>query len=230
MEQTKPRAVVLLSGGLDSTTTLAMARAEGRECYCLTVRYGQRHEHELAAAQRVAKQLAATKHMVLDVDLRPIGGSALTADIEVPKDQEDEGTDHIPITYVPARNTLLLSLALGWAEVVEATEIWLGVSAVDYSGYPDCRPAFIDAFQQVANQATRAAVEGGTPIQIRAPLIHLSKAETVRRGLALGVDYAMTHTCYDPAPSGESCGRCDACRLRQQAFAELNLTDPVPYQ
>jgi 7-cyano-7-deazaguanine synthase len=226
------RAVVLLSGGLDSTTTLAMAGAEGRECCCLTVRYGQRHQHELEAARRVAKALGAAEHLVLAVDLSRIGGSALVSpDIDVPKDRSDSTeSGAIPITYVPARNTVMLSLALGWAEVLGAREIWLGVSAVDYSGYPDCRPEFIDAFQKLADLATRAAVEQGESIRIRAPLIDLTKAETIRRGLALGVDYGMTHTCYDPAPDGASCGRCDACRLRLKAFAEAGLTDPVRYQ
>lgn len=225
------RAVVLLSGGLDSSTTLALARAEGRECRCLTVRYGQRHEHELEAARRVADLLGAVQHLVIDVDMSPIGGSALTsAKLEVPKDRDvDAENDEIPVTYVPARNTVLLSLALGWAEVLEAREIWLGVSSVDYSGYPDCRPEFIEAFQSLAAVATRDAVERGEPIRIRAPLLRLTKADTIRRGLELGVDYGATHTCYDPATDGKSCGRCDACVLRLKAFDEVGVDDPLSY-
>jgi 7-cyano-7-deazaguanine synthase len=221
------RAVVLLSGGLDSSTALAMARAAGRECHCLTVRYGQRHGHELEAARRVAAHLGAAGHLVVGVDLAAIGGSALTADIGVPKDRPEAA--EIPITYVPARNTVLLSVALGWAEVLPAREIWLGVSAVDYSGYPDCRPEFVRAFQALADVATRAAVERGERIVVRAPLLAMSKAETIRRGLELGLDYGLTHTCYDPAPDGAACGRCDACRLRLRAFAELGLRDPARY-
>ena len=228
-EPTRDRAVVLLSGGLDSTTTLALARAEGRSCHCLTARYGQRHGHELEAARRVAKQLGAAEHLILDVDLGRIGGSALTAAIDVPKDQQVPGGP-IPITYVPARNTILLSLALGWAEVLGAREIWIGVSAVDSSGYPDCRPEFIAAFQSLAAVATRAAVERGERVAVRAPLIELTKAETIRRGLDLGVDYGATHTCYDPADDGAGCGRCDACQLRLRAFAELGIADPVRYR
>ena len=223
------RAVVLLSGGLDSTTTLAMARAEGRRCHCLTVRYGQRHEHELAAARRAAAAHGAERHVVVEVDLSQLGGSALTVpELEVPKDREEDGS--IPVTYVPARNTVLLSLALGWAEVIGAREIWVGVSAVDYSGYPDCRPEFVEAFERLASVATRAAVERGERVVVRAPLMRLSKAETVRRGLALGVDYGSTHTCYDPAPDGAACGRCDACRLRRRAFAEAGAADPTRYR
>lgn len=225
-------AVVLLSGGLDSTTVLALARAEGRVCHCLTVRYGQRHRHELEASRRVAAALGAAEHLVLDVDLSPLGGSALTSpEIAVPKDGADPARSAvIPVTYVPARNTVLLSLALGWAEVLGAREIWLGVSAVDYSGYPDCRPEFIAAFQDLAAVATKAAVERGQAVEIRAPLIDLTKAETIRRGLALGVDYGLTHTCYDPDPDGAACGRCDACRLRRRAFTEVGRDDPVRYQ
>lgn len=223
------RAVVLLSGGLDSTTTLAVARSEGRECYCLTARYGQRHEHELEAARRVAGYLGATEHLILDVDLGALGGSALTTDIEVPKD-EPVGGGTIPVTYVPARNTILLSLALGWAEVLMAGEIWIGVSAVDYSGYPDCRPEFIEAFQALAAVATRAAVEQHVQVQVRAPLIDMTKVETIRRGQELGVDYGLTHSCYDPAPNGAGCGHCDACQLRLKAFEELGVVDPVRYR
>lgn len=223
------RAVVLLSGGLDSTTALAWAKSEGRACYCLSVRYGQRHEHELEAARRVAGHLGVVDHLVLDIDLGAVGGSALTSDIEVPKDGS-LNDNSIPATYVPARNTILLSLALGWAEVLEAGEIWIGVSALDYSGYPDCRPEFIEAFQALASVATKGAVERGERIEVRAPLISLTKAETIRRGLELGVDYRLTHTCYDPGQDGAGCGRCDACQLRLRAFAELGVEDPVRYQ
>jgi len=222
------RAVVLLSGGLDSTTTLALARAEGRECHCLTVRYGQRHEHELEAARRVADHLGAVNHLVMSVDMSAIGGSALTTALEVPKDRDvsAEGDDEIPVTYVPARNTIFLSLALAWAEALGAAEIWIGVSAVDYSGYPDCRPEFLEAFERLAALATRQGVEGAR-IKVRAPLVDKSKAETIRLGLAQGVDYGWTHTCYDPASDGTACGRCDACQLRLRAFAELGIDDPV---
>jgi 7-cyano-7-deazaguanine synthase len=222
---------VLLSGGLDSTTALALARAEGRECCCLTVRYGQRHAHEIEAARNVARHFGAARHMILDVDLSPIGGSALVSpEIEVPKDRDDPaGPGPIPPTYVPARNTVLLSLALAWAEVLDAREIWLGVSSVDYSGYPDCRPEFVEAFQALAAVATRAAVERGEPVRLRAPLLRATKAETIRLGLRAGANYALTHSCYDPAPDGASCGRCDACRLRLRAFAEAGVTDPVRY-
>lgn len=226
------RAVVLLSGGLDSTTTLALAKAEGRQCFALTVRYGQRHEHELEASKKIAVHFDVAQHLIFDVDLRSIGGSALTSsDVAVPKDQPDPArTDSVPVTYVPARNTLLLSIALGWAEVVEAHEIWIGVSSVDYSGYPDCRPEFIEAFERLAAVATRASVEQGQTIKVRAPLIKLSKAETIQKGLETGVDYGLTHTCYDPSPDGRSCGRCDACQLRLRAFAELGMEDPISYQ
>jgi len=226
------RAVVLLSGGLDSTTTLALARSERRECHCLTVRYGQRHEHELAASRRVAKELGAVEHLILEVDLSSIGGSALvSSELEVPKDRDTTREDDtIPITYVPARNTLLLSLALGWAEVLAAREIWLGVSSVDYSGYPDCRPEFIEAFQSLAAVATRDAVESNRAVKLRAPLLRLSKADTIRRGLDLGVEYGLTHTCYDPGPDGRSCGRCDACRIRLNAFDEIGEADPLVYE
>lgn len=226
---TTERAVVLLSGGLDSTTTLAVARSEGRECYCLTARYGQRHEHELEAARSVADHLGATEHLILNVDLSALGGSALTTDIEVPKDEPVVG-GAIPVTYVPARNTILLSLALGWAEVLSAGEIWIGVSAVDYSGYPDCRPEFIEAFQALAAVATRAAVEQHVQVHVRAPLIDMTKVETIRRGQELGVDYGLTHSCYDPASDGAGCGHCDACQLRLKAFVELGVEDPVRYQ
>jgi 7-cyano-7-deazaguanine synthase len=223
-----PRAVVLLSGGLDSATALAAARADGLAPYALTVRYGQRHAVELDAARRVAAQLGVAAHKIADVDLRLFGGSALTDDIAVPKD--GAGGDAIPVTYVPARNTIFLSLALAWAEVLGAAEIVVGVNAVDYSGYPDCRPEYIAAFERLANLATRAGVEGRTRLRVRAPLLHLAKHEIIRLGRSLGVDYALTTSCYDPADDGAACGRCDACRLRLAGFAAAGLSDPAPYQ
>lgn len=225
------RAVVLLSGGLDSATTLAIARAGGFEAFALSVRYGQRHEVELQAARRVAERIGAARHAVVQVDLDQFGGSALTADdIPVPKGSAADGrAGEIPVTYVPARNTVFLSLALGWAEVLGAGAIFIGVNAVDYSGYPDCRPEFLSAFQQLADLATRAGIERPGAIQIRAPLLHLTKGEIIRRGLELGVDYADTISCYDPAPDGAACGACAACRLRLKGFAEAGITDPAPY-
>ncbi len=222
------KAVVLLSGGLDSTTLLAIAREEGFDPCALTVAYGQRHAGELEAARRVAAALGAARHLVAAVDLRAFGGSALTAAIDVPRDRPLEGDAEIPITYVPARNTILLSMALAWAEVLESDDIYIGVNAVDYSGYPDCRPDFITAFETLANLATRRAVEGHR-LTVHAPLLRLSKAQIIRRGLALGVDYAMTLTCYDPDPSGRACGHCDACLLRLRGFAEAGMSDPVRY-
>lgn len=220
-----PRAVVLLSGGLDSTTCLAMARAEGRACYALTFRYGQRHEAELLAAREVATHLEALEHRVVEIDLGQFGASALTSDqIEVPKDRE-AGVEGIPVTYVPARNTVFLSLALALAEVCDAREIWIGVNAVDYSGYPDCRPEFIRAFEAMAGLATKAGIEGRGP-KLRTPLLDLSKSEIIKRGIALGVDYAWTSTCYDPGQDGRPCMRCDACVLRARGFAEAGLVDP----
>ncbi|HEX9776688.1 MAG TPA: 7-cyano-7-deazaguanine synthase QueC [Geopsychrobacteraceae bacterium] len=221
------KAVVLYSGGLDSTTCMALAREAGFEPYALSFAYGQRHSVELDKARDYAPLIGAREHMVVDIDLRKMGGSALTADIEVPKDGSSE--DAIPITYVPARNTIFLSFALGWAEVLGASDIYIGVNALDYSGYPDCRPAFIEAFERLANLATRAGVEGDRPYRIHAPLIDLSKAQIIRKGLALGVDYRLTHSCYDPAPDGRSCGRCDSCRLRLKGFAEAGVADPVAY-
>lgn len=225
-----PRAVVLLSGGLDSTTTLAVARSEGFACSALTFRYGQRHEIEIDAARRIA-QAAGARHIVVDFDLRKFGGSALTADLEVPKGRsEEEMAGGIPVTYVPARNTIFLSFALAWAEVLEANDIFAGMNAIDYSGYPDCRPEFIAAFEQMANLATKAAVEGKQKIRVHTPLIRLSKAEIIRRGLALGVDYSQTVSCYDPDKrSGAACGRCDACLLRLKGFAANDVRDPIPY-
>lgn len=222
------RAVVLLSGGLDSTTVLAVARAEGYRCHALSFDYGQRHEIELRAAQRVAAALGAEQHVVARIDLRQFGGSALTADVEVPKGArvEDIGTG-IPVTYVPARNTIFLSFALAWAETLEASDLWIGVNALDYSGYPDCRPEYIAAFETMANLATRAGVEGRTRIAIHTPLMHMTKADIVRRGLELGVDYGLTHSCYDPGPDGRPCGACDSCLLRAKGFAEAGALDPL---
>lgn len=218
-------AVVLLSGGLDSYTAAALARDEGCALYGLTVRYGQVHACEVEAARRVAAALPVVRHLEIDVDLAAIGGSALTGAEAVPKDRVLDGQG-IPATYVPARNTILLSLALAWAEVLGAEAIVLGVNAVDYSGYPDCRPEFLEAFERLAALATRAGVEG-RPIRIEAPLLHLTKAEIIRRGMALGLDYALTHSCYDPQPSGAPCRRCDSCRLRARGFAEAGLPDPL---
>lgn len=222
-------AVILLSGGLDSATVLAHARHQGHACHALTFRYGQRHTPEIEAARRIAQRLAVAQHLVADIDLRMFGGSALTADIAVPKDRpgDDPG---IPITYVPARNTIFLSFALAWAEVLAASDIFLGVNAIDYSGYPDCRPEYIHAFEAMANLATKAAVEGKQRVQIHTPLIQLSKAQIIRRGLDLGLDYGLTLSCYDPSPAGEACGRCDSCRLRLKGFAENGIPDPATYR
>ena len=214
-----PNAVILLSGGMDSATTLALAKRDGFTCYALSIRYGQRHAVELEAAARVAKALGAVEHNVVELDLRAFGGSALTADIEVPKDRPAEHIgDGIPPTYVPARNTIFLSLALGWAEVLGAFDIFIGATAVDYSGYPDCRPEYLSAFEKLANLATAAGVEGRGSFRIHAPLLHLSKTEIIATGESLGVDFSMTHSCYDPAPDGTPCGRCDACRLREKGL------------
>ena len=221
-------AVVLLSGGLDSATTLALARADGFDVVALTFRYGQRHAVELDAAAAVARALGAVEHCIIDIDLRVFGGSALTADIPVPKDRDLAATD-IPITYVPARNTIFLAYALALAEVRGAADLFIGVNAVDYSGYPDCRPEYIAAFERMAGLATRAGVTG-QPCRIHAPLIQLSKVAIIRRGLALGVDYGLTRSCYDPDSAGRGCGACDSCRLRRAAFAELRMPDPAPYQ
>jgi 7-cyano-7-deazaguanine synthase len=222
------RAVVLLSGGLDSTTVLAIARAEGLECHCLTVDYGQRHRVEIEAASRVADVLGAASHRVITLDLRAIGASALTDDIDVPKDQDSDSC-RVPVTYVPARNTVLLSLLLGLAEVVGADQLFIGANAVDYSGYPDCRPAFLQAFESLAAVATVAGAEHGVRFRVRAPLLELSKADIIRRGLALGVDYGLTWSCYDPTPDRLACGRCDSCQLRRRGFEEAGLEDPVAY-
>ena len=227
---TPRRAVILLSGGLDSATVGAIARQQGFSLYALSVDYGQRHRFELESAQRVAAALGVADHRVLQIDLASLGGSALTADIAVPQGRSDEQMSHgIPVTYVPARNTVMLSLALAYAEVSGAADVFIGVNAVDYSGYPDCRPEFIAAFQNLANLATKAGVEGALAFQIHTPLLDLTKAEIIRRGMDLGVDYGLTHTCYAPNPAGKPCGRCDACQLRLKGFAEAGLVDPVEY-
>ena len=221
----KKKAVVLVSGGMDSAVVLAIAREQGLAVHALSVSYGQRHTSELDAAARVAQALGAVEHKTVRVDLRAIGGSALTDDIDVP----EAGGEGIPVTYVPARNTIMLSLALGWAEVLGANDLFCGVNAVDYSGYPDCRPEFIAAFEALANVATKAGVEGAR-FRVHAPLMHLSKAEIIRRGLELGVDYALTVSCYQADEEGRACGRCDACRLRAQGFAAAGVPDPTRYR
>ncbi|HXM61972.1 MAG TPA: 7-cyano-7-deazaguanine synthase QueC [Terriglobales bacterium] len=225
------KAVVLLSGGLDSTTTLAIAQEQCFRPYALSFRYGQRHEVELEAASRVAKGAGVEQHTIVDIDLRSFGGSALTSDIDVPKGRNpEEMSTGIPITYVPARNTIFLSFALAWAEVLECSDIFIGVNALDYSGYPDCRPEFIEAFQALANLATRVGVEGTTRITIHAPLINLTKAEIIRKGVELGVDYSLTSSCYDPSGFGEACGSCDSCQLRRKGFVEAGVADPTRYR
>ncbi len=228
---TKKKAVVLSSGGLDSTTAMAVASAEGYELYSLTFDYGQRHALELKAAKRVAEAFAVKKHLVLDLDLEKIGGSALTTDdIAVPKARsEEKRKEEIPVTYVPARNTIFLSYALAWAEVLGASDIFVGVNAIDYSGYPDCRPEYIRGFERMANLALKAVVEGKMRIRIQTPLIHMTKAEIIRRGVALGVDYRLTHSCYDPSPEGKACGQCDSCLLRKMGFREAGIPDPTVY-
>lgn len=228
-----PRAVILLSGGLDSTTVLAIARAGGFACYCLSFDYGQRQTAELEQARANAARMGAVEHRVLRIDLGTLGGSALTSDIEVPKGRDfSEMESSIPVTYVPGRNTIFLSYAMAWAEVLGAADIFIGVNALDYSGYPDCRPEYIEAFERLADLATRAGVEERKKLKIHAPLLHLSKKEIIQKGLALGVDYASTHSCYDPIAGEEgflACGRCDACRLRLKGFADAGLEDPAPY-
>jgi 7-cyano-7-deazaguanine synthase len=223
--------VILVSGGLDSATTLALARQEGFDVYALSVDYGQRHRRELECARRVAQSLGAVQHTVVAVNLRAVGGSALTAAIEVPRDRPYEDmAEGIPITYVPARNTVFLGLALGYAEVVEAFDLFIGANAIDYSGYPDCRPEFLAAFERLANLATKAAVEGRGTFRVHAPLIHRTKAEIIQEGMRLGVNYALTLSCYDPDADGRACGHCDSCRLRLKGFREAGLTDPAVYQ
>lgn len=227
----KPKAVVLLSGGLDSTTTLAIAQSQGFECHALSFRYGQRHMAELDCAKRVAAKSGVAQHVVAEIDLRAIGGSALTADIPVPKGRQlDEMAQGIPVTYVPARNTIFLSFALAWAEVLGASDVFIGVNALDYSGYPDCRPEYVEAFERMANLATKAGVEGSQRLKIHTPLIRMTKAEIVRTGLGLGVDFSLTSTCYEPSEGGEACGECDACLLRLKGFAEVGVNDPVAYR
>lgn len=224
----KPPAVVLFSGGLDSTTVLAMAHEQGFDVHALSIRYGQRHVHELAAAQELARQMAVRKHVIANIDLREFGGSALTADIAVPKGRlAQDMAKGIPITYVPARNTVFLSFALAWAETLGASDVFIGVNALDYSGYPDCRPQYIEAFEAMANLATKAGVEGRARLKIHAPLIQMSKAQIVLEGVRLGVDYAQTCSCYDPSDTGAPCGRCDACLLRAKGFAQAGLPDPL---
>ena len=229
MRPTK-KAVVLSSGGIDSTTAMAIAKHEGFKIFSLSFFYGQRHAFELEAAQKVANAIGVTKHLVINIDLKQIGGSSLTDDMDVPKDRdEQEMTREIPVTYVPARNTIFLSFALAWAEVLKSSDIFIGVNAIDYSGYPDCRPEYIDAFERMANLATKASVEGNTKIRIKTPLIRLTKAQIIHKGIELGVDYALTHSCYDPSPQGQACGRCDSCQLRKKGFKEAGVLDPTQY-
>lgn len=230
LSQEKHKAVVLLSGGLDSTTTLAIAQQEGFDVYALTFRYGQRHQHEISLAQQIAKQAGVAQHIIAEIDLRSFGGSALTSDVPVPKGRAlEEMSTGVPVTYVPARNTIFLSFALAWAEVLGASDIFIGVNALDYSGYPDCRPEYIAAYEKMANLATKAGVEGQQHIKIHTPLIHLSKGEIIKCGLEIGVDYSQTSTCYDPSLEGAACGQCDACLLRLKGFAENGIADPAPY-
>ena len=228
---TSAKAVVLVSGGLDSATVVALAKQQGFDVYALSIDYGQRHRFELEAARRVCESLGVKQHQIFQLDLRQFGGSALTANIDVPKDRSDtELTSGIPITYVPARNTIFLSLALGWAEVLGAFDLFIGVNAVDYSGYPDCRPEFIKEFAELARLATKAGVERTGRFTIHSPLISLTKADIIRRGVALGVDYSLTTSCYDPDPTGRPCRHCDSCQIRRRGFAEAGLVDPLPYR
>ena len=224
------KAVVLSSGGIDSTTVMAMAKHEGFEIHSLSFSYGQRHAVELEAAHKVADALGAAEHLVINIDLKKIGGSSLTDDMDVPKARDERTmTREIPVTYVPARNTIFLSFALAWAEVLESSDIFIGVNAIDYSGYPDCRPEYIDAFERMANLATKAGVEGMTKIKIKTPLIRLTKAQIINKGIELGIDYSVTHSCYDPSPQGLACGRCDSCFLRKKGFKEAGVDDPTRY-
>jgi 7-cyano-7-deazaguanine synthase len=230
MPDKAPPAVVLLSGGLDSATALAVARRDGFRCHALTIDYGQRHAVELTAAYRVAAAAGVVEHRIMRLDLRAFGGSALTADVPIPQDREPEAmSSGIPVTYVPARNTIFLSLALALAEVLESFDIYMGVNAVDYSGYPDCRPEFIRAFSALANLATKAGVEGKGTFQVHAPLVALTKAQIIQLGASLGVDYGLTHSCYDPAPDGAACGRCDSCRIRRDGFLAAGVPDVTRY-
>jgi 7-cyano-7-deazaguanine synthase len=231
MMEKELKAVVLLSGGIDSATTLAIAGNEGFDIYALSFRYGQRHALELEAARRIAERFKVHQHLIVDIDLRKIGGSALTADINVPKNRGvEQMKKDIPATYVPARNTIFLSYALAWAEVVGSGDIFIGVNVLDYSGYPDCRPEYIAAYEKMANLATKAGVEGRQQLKINTPLIQMSKSEIIRKGIELGVDYSLTHSCYDPFVSGEACGECDSCILRLKGFRDAGLKDPVRYK
>jgi 7-cyano-7-deazaguanine synthase len=230
-QEVAKKAVVLLSGGLDSSTVLAIAKHEGFVPYALSFSYGQRHQAELDAAARVAEAIGVREHVVANIDLTIFGGSALTDTIDVPKQRSDEEmAEGIPVTYVPARNTVFLSIALAWAEVLEAEDVFIGVNALDYSGYPDCRPEYIEAFEQMANLATKAAVEGRQRLHIHAPLMHLTKAQIIQRGVDLGIDYSLTHSCYDPDSEGRACGACDSCLLRMKGFAGAGIPDPTAYQ
>lgn len=225
------KAIVLLSGGLDSSTVLAIMKHEKYDCYAMSFRYGQRHTSELKSAQQIATHLQVKEHVIVDIDLRQFGGSALTSDIEVPKGRSiSEMADDIPITYVPARNTIFLSFALAWAEVLESQDVFIGVNAVDYSGYPDCRPEFISAYETMANLATKAGVEGRQRLAIHTPLLHMTKAEIIKKGNELGLDYSLTLSCYDPSLKGEACGACDSCLLRQKGFTDAGIPDPTLYQ
>ncbi len=224
------RAVALASGGLDSSTAMAIAKKQGFDVYALSFDYGQRHRHELDAARRIAQSLGIAKHIIAKIDLRIFGGSALTADIPVPKDRNTGRIpSEIPVTYVPARNTIFLSFALGWCEVLEAQDIFIGVNAIDYSGYPDCRPEFLEAFERLANLATKAGVRGASRYRIHAPLLHMTKAQIIQAGIAAGVDFSLTHSCYDPDPEGRACGACDSCVLRRKGFKEAGIPDPAIY-
>jgi 7-cyano-7-deazaguanine synthase len=226
----KKKAIILSSGGLDSTTVMAIAKDKGYEIYNLSFCYGQRHIRELDAARKVAGAFSAKAHLVVDIDLKMIGGSALTGDMDVPKGRgEEEISNGIPVTYVPARNTIFLSYALAWAEVLGVSDIFIGINAVDYSGYPDCRPEYIRAFERMANMALKASVEGQMTVKIKTPLIRMSKAQIIRKGIALGVDYGLTHSCYDPTPDGRACGLCDSCVLRKRGFRQAGIIDPIPY-
>jgi 7-cyano-7-deazaguanine synthase len=228
-ETTKKKAIVLLSGGLDSATTLAIALHEGFECYAMTFRYGQRHQVEIHSACRVATAMKVKEHRIVDIDLASFGGSALTdSSLEIPRDRSDINQE-IPITYVPARNTIFLSYTLAWAETLGVFDVFIGVNAMDYSGYPDCRPQFIEAFEKMANLATAAAIEGKGQYHIRTPIIRMTKGQIIQAGTKLGLDYSLTHSCYDPDNEGHACGRCDSCRIRLKGFAEAGLTDPVDY-
>ncbi len=223
------KAIVLLSGGIDSSTTLAIARDQGFELYAMSFRYGQKNSYEVEAAQKIAEQIEVNEHLILDINLSPIGGSALTTDMPVPKNRSEKKREKIiPVTYVPARNTIFLSFGLAWAESIEAFDIFIGVNSIDYSGYPDCRPEFIKAFEQMANLATKAGVEGRS-FRIQTPLINMTKAQIIRKGTELGVDYSLTQSCYDPAPDGKACGKCDSCILRKKGFEEAGIPDPTVY-